>query len=303
MANDRTKLWKRLLVASFFVGFASCLFTRKTFAVFIPLLIHDLQWRESNIGAISSSFVIGFALSQVALSTLPNRISLRWVYTVCVLGSGLINILLGLFHHSLLSFGALWLVNGFFQGFAWPSIVRMTTAWYSADERGKILGIAGVGGNLAGMMAPAVFQFLAIWFRGWRQVFVITGVCSVVISGIVAVITRGSPAEVLKNVSNDAHAHKKEQSKLSETTKRTSMKTVFTSGLFWVMCLSHLLCNFAKCVLCDWTQLYLIQDKKWDQEQAILTLGAYELGGVVGCLLVGFLADCLMKRVDDMLNL
>ena len=262
MAEGDVRVWRRLLILSFFIGFAWITFTRKTFPVLMLDLIRDLKWREEDIGATSSCFVIGFVVSQIAFSTMPESISLRWVYSGCLLGSCIMVILLGVLHQGLVSFAALWLVNGFFQGFAWPSIVGMTNKWFSPSERGKILGFGGVGGNLAGVCSPALFQFLSASFGGWRGTFVITGLSGVVIAMLLAVITRGSPIEVTKG-QNSGHAQLNKKDRISQS----SADNVLANSLLWVCALSSLILNLAKMVMSDWMQLYLVQDKKWEPEK------------------------------------
>jgi OPA family sugar phosphate sensor protein UhpC-like MFS transporter len=173
-------------------------------------------------------------------------------------------ILLGVLHQGLVSFAALWLVHGFFQGFSWPSIVEMTNKWFPPNERGKILAFGGVGGNLAGVCSPALFRVLSMSFGGWRGTFIITGLSGVVISVILAVITRASPMDVNNDKGqNNAHLKFNKKEKIS----RSSADRVFANSLLWVCVLSTLVLTLSKIFMSDWMQLYFVQDKKWQPEK------------------------------------
>ena len=144
------------------------------------LAIGNLKIREefgisaTAIGALQSAWSIAFALAQIPVGLMVDRIGPRkllgWALVLWSAAQAA-----GGWMTGYMSF--LWsrVALGVFESPAFPGAVRTVANWFSPRDRGKPTGVFTLGGDLGRIIGTPLLTLLLISF-GWRTMFVAMGV-------------------------------------------------------------------------------------------------------------------------------
>lgn len=134
--SESLRLYRRTrwtVYISLFIGYSAYYFVRKSYTFAKPSLIRDLNFQKSHMGMISSGFSVTYGLSKFVGGVLADRMSARTQFTVGLLMTGVLNILIG-FSSSLWLFAVLWSANGLLQGCGWPPCTKLLREWFAPTE-------------------------------------------------------------------------------------------------------------------------------------------------------------------------
>ncbi|KAK6385549.1 hypothetical protein LTS17_001117 [Exophiala oligosperma] len=137
------------------------------------------------------AFFPGYVLCVLPNNYLLGRVSIRYWLTFVSIGFGLFTLASGLIH----SFEALAVVRAFlgcFEACAVPTIVVVLSAWYPRYYLGKRIPIVWCGAtfiqSLAGILAYAFSRVHAGGYAGWRWIFILESILTVVVVGILSLV-------------------------------------------------------------------------------------------------------------------
>ena len=91
----------------------------------------------------------------------------------------------------------LWAINGCFQSMGWGPIVKMTSNWFSENERGQMTGILGtssVGGFMLSWFLAS--RIIARYPDQWRLVLWIPSVLLMVMAILWAILAKDRPEDL-----------------------------------------------------------------------------------------------------------
>lgn len=120
---------------SLFFGYSSYYFCRKSYTFAIPALIRELNLKKNELGVITSGFAAMYGVGKFSGGLLSDTMSPRTMFTLGMLLTGIINILIG-FTGNLWLLTFLWSINGLFQGCGWPPCTKLLREWFSPYEVG-----------------------------------------------------------------------------------------------------------------------------------------------------------------------
>lgn len=151
------------------------------------LAIGNLKIRDefgitaTGIGALQSAWSIAFALAQLPVGLMVDRIGSRrllgWALVLWSLAQAAGGLLAGYFSF-LMSRVAL----GIFESPAFPSAVRTVANWFHPKDRGRPTGLYTIGGDMGRIIGTPLLTALLLAF-GWRAMFVVMGVVGVLAAG------------------------------------------------------------------------------------------------------------------------
>lgn len=166
---------------------------------------------NTQSGVIFSVYQLGYITSGVLLSTLSDKISIRWIFITAALWSGIANLLFALFAHDYLSGLILRGLTGIGMGGTYMPGLKLVAERFASHQRGRAVGIyvgALVLGASLSLAVPGTIT--GVW--GWRTamiacsigVFIGTGMAFQVFKDYCPVITRheshrGFNREILHN--------------------------------------------------------------------------------------------------------
>jgi MFS transporter, OPA family, sugar phosphate sensor protein UhpC len=159
----------RLFVfAALFLGYAACLLSKRSAGYWSGPLLHavgpDQAKGSSQQGIFSSSFESASGLSKLLNGPVVDAFSGSMLFSGALGVAGLCHFLIALLGRSaavpasLRTPGILsmaWALNGFTQGFAWPSLAKLFMRWFpDPKERGFWYSLLATSQNAGAALAP-----------------------------------------------------------------------------------------------------------------------------------------------------
>lgn len=131
----------------------------------------------SMLGEIDVAFLAVYSLGMYFAGHLGDRVNLRILLTVGMVGTGVFTALFGAGYwlniHSFYYYLAIQVAAGIFQSTGWPSVVAIVGKWFGKSKRGLIMGIwnahTSIGNITGSLIASAVLKY------GWGWSFAIPG--------------------------------------------------------------------------------------------------------------------------------
>lgn len=269
-----------------FVGYMLYYFNRKSFSFVMPSLMKEMRLDKDDLGMITSSQSLAYAISKFISGVLSDRISARWLFSIGLFVVGAINVLFS-WSSTVAAFSALWFLNGLGQGLGWPPCGRMLRKWFEPSQFGTWWAILSCSMNLAGSLGPILTTVLSQSY-GWRTILSVSGAISVLFSIVCLLVIKNEPRDVgLANI--DVAATKK--SKGGSSSNQSTLSEFLLSPYLWLLSGSYLVVFGVKTACTDWGQLLLIQDKGHSTLTGSSYISSLEVGGLIGSLAAGFFTD------------
>lgn len=215
----------------FILGICSLLFLLSMFyrvsnAVISPELIEEFQLSADQLGLLTAAFFYAFALFQIPIGLLLDRIGARITMTAFSTIGGI----------GAMVFATSTGTNGLISGRTLLGIgmacnlmgsLKLFTQWFRPNEFATLSGFILAVGTLGNMMAtsPLVLMMNAI---GWRASFLAIGTITVMLAGCFFMIARDKPDEPASISCSD-------KTKEVDAVSLGSTKTVFFDLNYWAI--------------------------------------------------------------------
>src|SRR3954468_2810819 len=126
--------------------YASFYMLRYNFRWATPYMEREFGFSHTTIATILSAWAIAYGTGQLVNGLFCDRIGGRLSMLIGAIGTICVNLVFGFasFAGTLTTFALIWLVNGYFQSFGAPGMVKINAAWFNRDERGTFAGIFGL---------------------------------------------------------------------------------------------------------------------------------------------------------------
>src|SRR5437879_1654706 len=148
-------------------------FDRATISFALPLISTELHLDPSTKGVLLSAFFWSYALMQIPMGIVADRVNLRWLYAVAFalwsVSQGLIGFAAGL--SSLIAFRVL---LGIGEAIYLPGGSKIVSLLFRPSERGLPCGLFDFG-TRTGLVIEAVLVPRMLTHYGWRTTFAIVG--------------------------------------------------------------------------------------------------------------------------------
>ena len=279
-----------LLVAAGLINY----FDRIALSIANPAVSAELNLSASEMGLLLSAFSLPYAIAQLPLGVMLDRIGARimlgaglLIWSVAQLAGGLV--------HTLNQFIVSRIFLGIGEAPQFPAGAKVFSEWYALEERGMPTGIFVASSTIAPALAPPLLTAMMLAF-GWRGMFVIMGV-----AGILAAI--GWYA--LYRDRRDVELSPEEVDHLSGVDRAASDENQMTFaewlGLFrerttWGLALGFMGVIYMVFLYVTWLPAYLQQERGLSIAESGWVLMIPFLGGTLGQLTSGYAADKLLAR-------
>lgn len=259
---------------------------RYNYPIALPFIKEEFALSAAQIGTIATALTLGYAVGQLINGVLADRYGPRLILTIGGLGSMVANLAMGgSAFYTALVFG--WFVNGYFQAMGYPASLRLISNWFKREERGKQVGWSEAAQSVASVLILPVAAWLASRFS-WRMVFV--GPSLVMGAAMLWYYRkcRDYPEHIGPEDSLD-HFKAHPQPLLAEMIER--YRLALGNWRLVAANVSYGLCQFVRYAMVTWIPSYLYETTG-ESIMAIAIKGtAFQLGGVFGSILVGWLSD------------
>jgi len=202
-------------------------FYRVSNAVIAPQLLNDLSVDTKGLGLISASFFYAFALTQVPISLLLDKIGPRSMMTTlsaigifgAVIFSGADSLAFGVAGRVLLGIGMACNLMGTY---------KLLTLWFSPKSFATLAGIVVALGTAGNMVATTPLVVL-VNQMGWRSSFQFIAAINLILTLLFYVIVRDRPSE---NIADSPAATMDIRQSLA------NLRTLFAKKDYWIISLA-----------------------------------------------------------------
>ncbi|MCI0619281.1 MFS transporter [bacterium] len=251
------------------------------------VIAREFRFSQMELGAIFSTFLIGYALFQIVGGWLGDKIghkrvlaaALVWwsVFTALTawVGTSFLAALLGIVP-AICCFRFL---IGAGEAAAYPCSLGLIRNWFPADERGRATGIIFSGIGVGCTITPPLVAWMMVNFE-WQSAFYIAGTAGLLLAILFYIVVPERPVQVV--ATNDY---------------KTPWRRILKNEQVWLLTLGSFFGGYVIYIFFFWFYLYLIQVRGFELLRgsfyAALPFVAMTLGSAAG----GILADRWSMRV------
>lgn len=205
-----------------------------------------------------------------------------------------------------LAISCIWLLNGWFQSFGAPGMVKINAAWFRRTERGTFAGIFGFMIQLGQVMSAKLSRFILGGFAvgglvvaqgDWRWLFILPPIVTLAAAIFMSLAAKPSPDDagypgVIEDELDNSHG--------VTVTLKESFKTIFTHPLVWFYACAYACTGAVRTSSDQLSILYFQEQLGMDMKTSIpsavaWTLAAMPMAAVAGSLLFGWISDKFFK--------
>ena len=262
-------------------------FTRKHLGVATHALTHA-GFSEDLIAAVQTGYGACYAIGQFMSGALGDRVGPRIGLSVGMVLSAIATLAFGIF--PFVGVLAICLtLNGLFQATGWPNCCKVVTLWVSHAKRGRVMGFwltCYIFGSLAANMVAGYI----LEHYGWRQVFLFTGITVLLIGILQGLFLINRPENAgysFGDETPDASAGKSGNEGFSRMIREPA---VLLLGF------SYTGLKFVRYAFFAWLPYYLATAVGMSDAHSAYVSNGFEVGGVLGLLIGGVVADRLFPE-------
>ncbi|KAM8896226.1 LOW QUALITY PROTEIN: sugar phosphate exchanger 3-like [Lycaon pictus] len=269
------------------------------------------------LGTLDTIFLFSYAVGLFISGIVGDR--LIWVLSFGMCSSALAVFVFGtvtewLHFYNKGLYCCLWIVNGLLQSTDWPCAVAVMGNWFGRAGRGVVFGLwsacASVGNILGACLASSVLQY------GYEYAFLVTAAVQFAGGIIIFFGLLVSPEEIglpgieaEENFEEDSHrplindAENKDEYEPNYSIQEGSTITQVKAISFYQACclpgvysLAYACLKLVNYSFFFWLPFYLSNNFGWKEAEADKLSIWYDVGGIIGGTLQGFISDILQKR-------
>ena len=245
-------------------SYAIYYFGRVNLSFIIPVLLATQGLTKYSLGLVASGFFFAYAIGQFLHGQISERFNPFTYIAIGLIGSAIMNIILGF------SFGFFWvlfigeIMNGGFQSMGWSSSLRANAEMHKGDKKSleKKSCFLGTSYQVGNSIAWLVLAFIIGWF-GWQWGFWFASII-LLLRGITLLIIK---PEI-------------------KVEKRTTLKQIKYTLNFPIIMAGICLClvNIVRYGVIVWIPTYLIEVQNSSMIGTGLKIFLIPIAGVIGTL-------------------
>ena len=277
---------------------------RVSLANIAPLISKEYGFSKVTMGIIFSAFIWAYALFQVPGGWMGDRFGPRRVLSAIMAYRAVIAVLttraLGL-----PSFWGIRFLLGVGEAGAFPTATRAMQMWFPRDERGFVQGVSHAASRLGAAIGPPLAVAIMIHY-GWRSVFYVVGVLSLMWSLLYLFTYRNMPEENGRvsqaELARIRGVNEKGEIKQANIQKRPKVpwSILLKHSNMWAVMCAYAAYIYSLWFFLSWLPSYLVEYRKF----TLIKMGFYAslplLAGVVGDTFGGWLTDKLLVKTNNL---
>lgn len=223
--------------------YATYYMCRYNFRYATPGMVEEFGFDMTQIGDMFAIWSLAYGTGQLVNGLLCDRIGGKTSMLIGAAATIVINLIFGFssFVSTFATFSLIALINGYFQAFGAPGMVKINAAWFHRTERGTFAGIFGgmiqlgqIAINNLGPLLIAGISIGAYTIGGsnaeWRWVFRIPPLFTAAAAIFMAFAAKPSPEDA--GFPNEIEDEIDNSSGVTVSLKE-SFRTIFTHPLIW----------------------------------------------------------------------
>jgi MFS transporter, ACS family, glucarate transporter len=293
---------------------------RANIGMVVPFIKDEFNLSNTDIGAMSSLFYIGYAAIQVPIGLVYSKYGVRIIFVVAMIFTSISTFVMG-FVNSGFQLKAARVVLGIAEGPINIGIVSTINRWYPKKEKGFATGVFMSSIKFAPAVVPPLCAII-IQAYGWREIFYLFAIPGFVIAALWFWFVRDNPKESKycsqaelnyiqvesapggSDISKSSSAAKSDNRfKLTDKIIRsryvdqldTHHKIIFSWDI-WACALGYFFMVGIAYAIMTWVPTYLIKVKHYSTLRTGLVAATPWIGAIVGNVLGGWLSDNIFEK-------
>ena len=287
-----------IVVTALMVGFSvMSYFDRTIMSIAGPGIMREFKLSETEMGAIYSAFLLGYALLMIPGGRAADRLGPRLVLAASGLGAALFTGLtalggrpgLGAYLGVVPAFVLIRLGFGVSTAPLYPACGNMNAKWFPESKRGRIWGFIAAGAGIGGAISPHIFSWM-IARQGWRVSFWLAATATAALSAVWYWYARDYPWQRTSGTSGPEEHAKVAPQGLNPTPWRR----LLTNRNLMLLTLGYTSVDYFEYLFFYWIFYYLGHVRKLDPASTAACTAALFVTWTVMTPLGGWVSDQLV---------
>ncbi len=293
VASQRVKAIQRVAVAMLLLTGAVNYIDRVALSIANPLVRADLHLSIAQMGVLLSVFLWTYALCQLPVGAMIDRLGPRWLLGIGVILWSLAQAAVG-FVTNMGQFVWTRVFLGIGESPQFPLGARVVRNWYNVQDRGVPTGIFNSASTLGPTIAPPLLTGLMIAI-GWRWMFIVIGAAGILVGVAWFFIYRDPVSHKLNQQERDYLLTGEDQT-AGQTVSFAEWRRLFAFRTSWGMILGNFGSGYMIWLYAAWLPGYLEIQRHMTIAHTGVVASIPYLFGFCGSLFGGWFCDHLMAR-------
>jgi sugar phosphate permease len=277
-------------------------FDRTIMSVAGPGIIRDFGLSETQMGAVYSAFLLGYALMMIPAGQLTDRLgpwrTLIWMGFGAALFTGFTALGTRPGLGSLIGIVPSLVVVRFFVGVCtaplYPACGRMNANWFPSTRQGLVWGLVAGGAGIGSALSPSLFAWM-IPRCGWRNSFWLAGAATALLAAVWASYVRDRPSEHRSNRGTEAPFPTDLETEAVDTYYKQGLRKLLTNRNVMLLALGYSTVSYFEYIFFYWIYYYFREIRCMSQPETSTYTTVIFLAWVVMTPLGGWLSDRLIR--------
>ena len=284
------RYWERRIIIATIVGYAIYYFVRKNLSIAMPVMEQSLGVTKADLGLFLTLHGVLYGVSKFVNGFFGDRCHARVFMVTGLVLSATINVFFGL-SSAVAALGFFWMINGWFQGMGFPPCARAFTHWVPPKELATKMSIWNASTNIGAGLVVVMCSYLLSYYGNWRLCFFVPAGLAFLCSVFLWFALPDTPPSVgLPEVEG---TQPKTAASESDDWKAVAVKHVFSNPYIWLLGIANFFVYTIRYALLDWGPTLLTQAKHLQLTHAGWMVAGFEISGMAGALIAGWLTDRL----------
>ena len=289
------RVWRYKVFAATWLSYVGFYFCRKPFSAAKAAIGDETGWSASTLANLWAAYLVAYSLGQFLASAMGPKIGPR---KNLLLGMGLsilVTVVMGV-ELDLRVFAGLAVVNGFAQATGWSGNVGTMATWFHKHERGRVMGVWSTNFTVGSIVSGLVMSWVLDQHgKGepapWRWCFYTGAMVLGLVWVIFFLLQRNKPEDVgLPPIDDPVTPEDESQIPDPPPTgflgfDRSQWSNLLLVGGFYFCA------KFLRYAVWSWSAYFLKKNYALDDAGANFYAIAFDLFGVPGVFLTGWVSD------------
>jgi sugar phosphate permease len=277
-------------------------FDRTIMGVAVPNFIRDFGLSETQMGAVYSAFLLGYAVMMIPGGHLTDRLgpwrTLIWMGYGAALFTGLTALGARPGLGSLLGIVSSLVLVRFLVGVCtaplYPACGRMNANWFPSTRQGLVWGVVAGGAGIGSALSPSLFAWMIPRY-GWRNSFWLAGAVTALLATVWAWYARDRPSENRSARNAKPCSPASLQPQAIATDRRLGLRKLLTNRNVVLLALGYGTVSYFEYIFFYWMYYYFREIRRLSQSETSIYTTVIFLAWVVMTPLGGWLSDRLTR--------
>jgi phosphoglycerate transporter family protein len=284
------RAWERRVMVSTIIGYAMFYFVRKNLSIAMPVMEKSLGITKTDLGLFLTLHGVLYGVSKFVNGFFGDRCHVRTFMVTGLVLSAVMNVCFG-FSSAVAALGFFWMINGWFQGMGFPPCARAFTHWVPPKELATKMSIWNASTNIGAGLVVVMCSYLLSSYANWRLCFFVPAALALLCSVFLWFTLPDTPPSVgLPEVEG---TQSKKVAGESDDWKAVAVKYVFSNPYIWLLAVANFFVYTIRYAMLDWGPTLLTQAKHLQLTNAGWMVAGFEISGMTGALIGGWLTDRL----------